>query len=138
MQNLESVIVGVRVIKKKRQILESACMYVCLHDICVFQSQEQIIVLLSFLCTPLSLVPPTHPSSPPSFGQLETEFIRFVLLPFLSLPTAPFSPPFPGPPHCRNRICRNHSKARYNLLLAVHNTPSLSRPFSQSHKVPCG
>lgn len=47
------------------------------------------------------------------------------------------TPPFPSPPHCRNRICRNHSKARYNLLLAVHNTPSLS-PLSQLHKVPCG
>lgn len=91
---------------------------------------------MSFLCTPLSLHPDT-PSSPPSFGQLETEFIRFVLLLF-SLPTAPFPPPFPSPPHCRNRICRNHSKARYNLLLAVHNTPSHSHPLSQSHKVPCG
>lgn len=83
----------------------------------------------------LSSPPPHMLSSTPSFGQLETEFIRFVLLLF-SLPTAPFPPLFPSPPYCRNRICRNHSKGRYNLLLAVHNTPS--HPLSQSHKVPCG
>lgn len=89
-------------------------------------------------CCPFPTLPSPQPHpSPPSFGQLETEFIRFVLLLF-SFPTAPFPPPFPSPPLCRNRICRNHSKARYNLLLAVHNTPSHSHPLSQSHKVPCG
>lgn len=81
--------------------------------------------------------PTVHPSSAPSFGQLGTEFIRFVLLLFFLQTASPPPPPFPSPPHCRNRICRNHSKARYNLLLAVHNTPSLS-PLSQLHKVPCG
>lgn len=115
---------------KNKQCLETVCLHVYMT---MFQRGEQIIVLLSFLCTPL----PHPPSSPPSFGQLETEFIRFVLLLF-SLPTAPFPPPFPSSPHCCNRICRNHSKARYNLLLAVHNSPSHSHPLSQSHKVPCG
>lgn len=111
--------------------LFGVCMFACLHDMRLHVLEQRT----NYCLIVLSLHSPTP--RPPSFGQLETEFIRFVLLLF-SLPTAPFPPPFPSPPHCRNRICRNHSKARYNLLLAVHNTPSHSHPFSQSHKVPCG
>lgn len=114
-------------------------MFACLHDMHLHVSEWRTNYCLIVLSLHSPLPPPHTPSSAPSFGQLETEFIRFVLLLF-SLPTAPFPPPppFPSPPHCRNRICRNHSKARYNLLLAVHNTPSHSHPLSQSHKVPCG
>lgn len=108
-------------------------MFACLHDSVLGRRTSDCLIVLSLHPNPIY----TPPRLPPSFGQLETEFIRFVLLLF-SLPTAPFPPPFPSPPHCRNRICRNHSKARYNLLLAVHNTPSHSHPLSQSHKVPCG
>lgn len=127
---------------EKRKAVFGVCMFASLHDmhLHVLDRRTNYCLIVLFLHSPLPLPPPTHPhtpSSPPSFGQLETEFIRFVLLLF-SLPTAPFPPPFPSPPHCRNRICRNHSKARYNLLLAVHNTPSHSHPLSQSHKVPCG
>lgn len=117
-----------KVFKKQRS--ESACLHVYMT---VFRGRERTTVLLSFPLHPPHLHPHT---SPPSLGQLETEFIRFVLLLF-SLPTAPFSPPpFPGPPCCRNRICRNHSKARYNLLLAVHNTPSHSHPFLNRTRCP--
>lgn len=74
---------------KNKQCLETVCLHVYTT---MFQRGEQIIVLLSFFCTPL----PHTPSSPPSFGQLETEFIRFVLLLF-SLPTAPFPHHSPVP-----------------------------------------
>lgn len=111
---------------------------VCYHN-SVFGSGTNVYFIFSPLpCPSLSpppccCWPPTHP--PPPFGQLETEFIRFVLL-LLSLPTAPFSQPPPPPPPCRNRICRNHSKARYNLLLAVHNAPSPLTPFLNRTRCP--
>lgn len=103
----------------------------------MFQSGERIIVLLSSLCTPLSLphTPPHLPHHSDSWKQNSSD--SFCCFSLSQLPHSP-TPPFPSPPHCRNRICRNHSKARYNLLLAVHNTPSHSHPLSQSHKVPCG
>ncbi len=78
--------------------------------------------------------------SPRSFRQLETEFIRFVLLQlFLSLSLSRSLSLSLSHAHCCNRICKNHSKARYNLLLFVHNTPiPPTYPRPQSHKVPCG
>ncbi len=81
------------------------------------------------LSLPLSLsLPPPSLSPPPHSLPLS-----------LSLP-----PPFSlslslSHALCCNRICKNHSKARYNLLLFVHNTPiHPTYPRPQSHKVPCG
>lgn len=50
-------------VKVKKQLLESVCLHVYMTCIYMFHSGEQIIVSLSFLCTPVSL-PHTHPHLP--------------------------------------------------------------------------
>lgn len=67
-------------------------MFACLHDMHLHVSEWRTNYCLIVLSLHSPLPPPHTPSSAPSFGQLETEFIRFVLLLF-SLPTAPFPPP---------------------------------------------
>lgn len=122
------------------------------HAPAISESGEQLIVLLSSLTTNATNAP-AHPFICPIIQTAgnRIHLIRSAAPLPLSLPTAPFPPflshppatalltpaPLSLPPHCRNRICRNHSKARYNLLLAVHNTPlPLSPPFLNRTRCP--
>ena len=77
----------------------------------------------SFCCFSLSLeLPsPTSPNTP-------TMTSHHPLSPSLTLSVSL--------PLCRNRICRNHSKARYNLLLAVHNAPPTPPPLLNRTRCP--
>lgn len=107
-------------------------MFACLHNrVLAHRTNDCLIVLYLH---PPNHTPPHLPHHSDSWKQNSSD--SFCCFSLSQLPHSP--PPFPRPPRCRNRICRNHSKARYNLLLAVHNAPSHSHPLSQSHKVPCG
>lgn len=94
-----------------------------------FRVQNKLVAYCSSLCT----TPPPHthiyiPHHPDSWKQNSSDSFRC----YTHTDTHPRKRTYTsttGPPHCRNRICRNHSKARYNLLLAVHNTPTHSRPL---------
>lgn len=123
--------VGVKV--KKSNVL-SLCLHVYMT---MFWSGEQIIVLLSFLCTPLSLSPHTLPHLPhhsDSWKQNSSD--SFCCFSLSQLPHSPHHSPIPLTVVIGSAGIIQRLDIIYCLPCTI--PPSHSHPLSQSHKVPCG